>query len=442
VGRVHGTGSFVGDLRVVLGGTGFRRLFAVRLVSQAGDGLFQVALASLFFFSPERQSSPEAVAVAFAVLLLPFTIVGPWAGILLDRWRRRQVLLWANLLRAVGVLATASLVATTEPGLALYVLVLACLSVNRFLLAGLSASLPHVVPPDELVMANSVSPTSGSAAAFLGGAAGFALRPLVGAGDHGDALLLVGAAAVFTVGGLLALRIGPDDLGPDAPAAASLADRFRGVWAEVVAGARHVADRGTPAWALAAIGAHRLAYGLSFIATILLARNRLTEPGDTVAALALLGAVLAASGAGFVVAAVLTPVGTRRTGPSGWIVVCLAAAAVTEAVLVVALTVPLLLAAAFALGVTAQGAKISVDTIVQRDTDDAFRGRVFVLYDIVFNAAFVAAAAAAGVVVPDDGYSRVLYAGIAAWYGAAALAYRRTLPTPLPAPAGRRPPAR
>jgi hypothetical protein len=354
------------------------------------------------------------------------------------------VLLWANLLRAVGVLATATLIATTEPGLPLYVLVLTCLSVNRFLLAGLSASLPHVVPPHELVMANSVSPTSGSAAAFAGGAVGFALRPLVGAGDAGDAWLLAVAAAMFTVGGLLALRIGPDDLGPDAPepgspAAAPLARHVRGVTAELVAGARHVAERGSPAWALAAIGAHRLAYGLSFIATILLARNRLTEPGDTGAALALLGVVLAASGAGFVLAAVLTPVATRRTGPSGWIVVCLAAAAVTEAVLVVALTVPLLVAAAFVLGVAAQGAKISVDTIVQRDTDDAYRGRVFVLYDIVFNAAFVAAAAAAVVVVPDDGYSRVLYAGIAAWYGAAALAYRRTLPAPLPVPAYRRP---
>jgi hypothetical protein len=66
-----------------------------------------------------------------------------------------------------------------------------------------------------------------------------------------------------------------------------------------------------------------------------------------------------------------------------------------------------------------------VDTLVQRDADAAYRGRVFVLYDVVFNAALLAAAALAVLVVPDDGYSRTLYAAIAAWYAAVALAYRR-----------------
>ena len=37
----------------------------------------------------------------FAVLLLPYSLVGPFAGVLLDRWRRRQVLLWANVVRTV-----------------------------------------------------------------------------------------------------------------------------------------------------------------------------------------------------------------------------------------------------------------------------------------------------------------------------------------------------
>ena len=65
---------------------GFRRLLTVRLIGQFGDGLLQVALASFVFFSPERAASPERIAAGFAVLLLPFCLVGPFAGVLLDRW--------------------------------------------------------------------------------------------------------------------------------------------------------------------------------------------------------------------------------------------------------------------------------------------------------------------------------------------------------------------
>ena len=92
--------SFAGDLRAVVRHRDFRRLFATRLTSQAADGAFQAALASLFFFSPERQTSAGSVAAAFATLLLPYSLVGPFAGVLLDRWRRRQILVVANLLRA------------------------------------------------------------------------------------------------------------------------------------------------------------------------------------------------------------------------------------------------------------------------------------------------------------------------------------------------------
>ena len=67
----------------------YRHLMAVRLTGQAGDGIFQAGLASLFFFSPERQAAPAGVAFASAVLLLPFTVIGPWAGVLLDRRSRR-----------------------------------------------------------------------------------------------------------------------------------------------------------------------------------------------------------------------------------------------------------------------------------------------------------------------------------------------------------------
>src|SRR5262249_26247555 len=141
---------FIHDLRQVLRGRDFRRLFVTRLSSQAGDGAFQVGLASLFFFSPERAATATAAAVAFTVAVLPYTLGGPVGGVLLDLWPRRQVLLIANALRAVMVSGIAALVLAGQTGLILYVAVLACMSVNRFFLAGLGAALPHVVEPDEL----------------------------------------------------------------------------------------------------------------------------------------------------------------------------------------------------------------------------------------------------------------------------------------------------
>jgi MFS family permease len=96
-----------------------------------------------------------------------------------------------------------------------------------------------------------------------------------------------------------------------------------------------------------------------------------------------------------------------------------------QAVFVLWLPVPVALAGAVLLGLAVQGSKICVDAIVQREVDDGFRGRVFAFYDVVFNVAFVAAAACAALVVPADGYSPVLYGVIGALYAAAALGYGR-----------------
>jgi MFS family permease len=461
---VSGTGSFITDLRIVLRGRDFRRLFVTRLSSQTGDGAFQVALASLIFFSPERAATAREAALLLTVAVLPYTVIGPVAGVLLDLWPRRQVLVVVNAVRAVMVLGVAALVASGQTGPALYVLVLACMSVNRFFLAGLGASLPHVVPADELVMANAVSPTCGTMALMVGGGLALLGRRQLGAGDRTDALLLMMAAGWYLGSALLARRMAPDLLGPDrhpedpaglaAGLATGVATRLvtdlaaagqavgraaRGLLHDVGAGARHVRDRRPAAHALVAIGAHRFAFGISTIATLLLCRNYL-RPNDVDAGLALLTAVAAVTGAGIAVAAVLTPPVTRRIGAGRWIVLCFALAAVTESIFVWVLTEPLLYAGAFAIGLAAQGSKICVDSIVQTCVDDEFRGRAFSFYDVVFNAAFVAAAAFAATVVPSEGFSPGVYAIITGIYACTAIGYARAQRgTPAPAMSYARP---
>src|SRR5262249_56520486 len=86
-----------------------------------------------------------AAGAASAFVCLPCSLVGPFAGVFIDRWSRRQILVWSALLRAAFVVLTASLVASGRLGVPLYVSVLAVLGVNRFFLSSLSAALPHVV---------------------------------------------------------------------------------------------------------------------------------------------------------------------------------------------------------------------------------------------------------------------------------------------------------
>lgn len=415
--------SVLGDLRVIAVHREFRKLFAVRLVSQSGDGMFQVGLATLYFFAPESQTTATGVAAAFAVLLLPFTVVGPFAGVLLDRWRRRQVLLVGNLVRVVLAGTLAVLLGTVGVGPAVYVLTLVTLSINRFLLSALSAGLPHVVPRVQLLMANSVTPTLGAASAGLGGAVGLGLGRLVP-----DAAVLVAAAALFATASALALRLHRDQLGPDelvtpAELRAKVVDVAKGL----VRGARYLVHERTPALGLGAMAVHRFLFGAVFIASILISRNLLADPLDASAGLGVFATVLAASAAGFALAAVLTPVMHARITPAGWIVTCLGVAAVSQVALVVSVSRPVLLAAALLLGLAAQGAKIAVDTIVQGDTSDLYRGRAFALYDVLYNAAFVGAAALAAVALPDTGYSRVVFAALAGVYVLAALGFRAAM---------------
>jgi MFS family permease len=412
----------------LLRGRWFRRLFAVRMTSQLGDGVFQVALASYVIFSPERAPSPAAIAGTLAVVLLPFSALGPFVGVFLDRWSRRQVLAFSNAFRSVVVLVIAVAVAADLAGPLVIVLILVALSVNRFLLAGLSASLPHVVDPPDLIMANAVTPTSGTLASLAGLALGSGARILLEPveGVDGDVAVLLTAAFLYVVAVLLALRIPRAMLGPDYdPSRPAVREAASHVARGLVDGLQHLSHRRTAAHGLAAIGAHRFFFGISTVMLILLHRNYFNAPDEVDAAFSGLALAILVSGAGFVAAAFLTPFVTERITLRAWILTLLGTAAFTQLVPGALFTEPALLVSAFFLGVASQGIKICVDTLVQAGVDDAFRGRIFSLYDVIFNVTFVAAAAVAAVLLPFSGRSHVVLVLIALGYVATAFVYAR-----------------
>jgi MFS family permease len=406
-------------VRAMLAVPDFRRLLLVRLTGQGGDGLFQGALFGATFFNPEKATSAGEAAVAFATLLLPYSLVGPFAGVLLDRWSRQRVLVVANAARASLLVVLAVALARTGPTSAATVgLALLVVSLNRFVLSGLSASLPHVVDLRALVTANAFTTTLGTGAAAVGGFTSVGLRHLWGKGDVGAAWIATTAAGVYLGASWLASRIGRRLLGPDSPPlplGAALAVVARGL----VEGARHVNARRPARRALLAVATYRFFSGLLFVSTLLL----YTPHGYLHRGFAGLGQTLTAAVAGGLLAALVTPRVTRRTGTQLWILASFALAALVTGSLVPTYRHSILLLAGVGLGFAGQASKICVDTLLQESIEDDFRGRVFSFYDALFNVSFVSAAAAAAVIVPDDGRSLGVVALCTAGFGLTALLY-------------------
>lgn len=408
-------------MRALLSAPGFRRLLATRLSAQFGDGVLQAALAGTLVFDPQRAADPLAVATGFAVLLLPWSVVGPFAGVWLDRWSRRRVLVHAGVLRAGLVAVLALLVAAGTAGAPLLLTGLLLFSVARFVLSALSASLPHTTA--DLVAANALSTTSGAVAAVAGGATAIAVQQAAGlTGDGGYALVTLGAAGPYLLAAAVAAGFGHRALGPDDGAARASA---RQVLTGMAAGVRHVRARPPAVTALAVVTVHRLCLGLLTLMTLLYARAAAPAGGGLLG----VGAAVAAGAAGTLLAAVVTPRAVRRLGTARWVTLLLAAGGPLLAVLAWPFRPEGIALAAAVLGFLGQGVKICVDATLQRVVDDEVRGRVFSVYDTLVNVSYVLALLAAALLLPADGESRpALVAVGAAYLLAAVLGARSPLP--------------
>jgi hypothetical protein len=407
----------------------FRRLLATRLLSQFGDGVFQAALAGTVLFNPQRAAEPVDIAAGFAVLLLPYSLVGPFAGVWLDRWSRRQVLLRANVVRAALVAVVAALVLGGVEGTAFYVAGLAVFSVNRFVLSALSAGLPHTTDEPSLVSANALSTTSGGVSTVVGGGAAILALELTGSGNLGYAAVALAAAVPYLAAATVAGGFSRAHLGPDHMLASvhrSARDSVRDTVLGMVEGARHVAARPRAAAALLAIGVHRLCYGVFTLMTLLLYRNTF-ESGSGLFPTGILGLgqVVAAAALGTLLAAVVTPPVVRRIGTTHWIPLLLVGGGVAQLAIGLRFVPAAVVLVGLLLGFVAQAVKICVDTTLQETVEDDYRGRVFSVYDTLFNVTFVVALLLGALTLPPSGISAPMLVAVAVGYLVAAVTYAR-----------------
>ena len=383
-------------------GPNARRLLYVRLFGQAGDGILQTALATFVLFSPERAANPERIALSFAILLIPYSLVGPFVGLFIDSWSRRSILYRANILRVITMLAIAIVFTGHDANKTLAVLVLFSLGINRFIQAALAASVPHVVDESNLVGANALFPTLGTVAASLAVGLGIWLQRLIGNTDNLNAGLIVIGAVFAGIAAYFATTFAPNDvLGPHG-VTSEIKKEFRNAITGLSAGINRLAAAPDALRSMISVALQRAAFGTLTVTALLLARTVWNSSSDPEDAVTDFGYCAIAAGAGSFLAAIISAslINGRiervtKSMDERQSTIILIATFVTAAALIstvggfLSQTMRGILIAAFLLGCAGQFLKINSDTTIQRDIDDAHRGRVFSIFDMLINVSIV-----------------------------------------------------
>ena len=400
-----------------------RRLLALRWTGQLTDGIFQSALASFVLFSPERQPDAKSAAAAFAVVLLPYSVIGPLVGTILDRFSRQRIILLANLFRALTLIFIAGLVRNGATGIELTIFVLLAFGVNRLILAGLSAGLPLLLDttgPEgrtTLVSVNATAVTGGTVFVVIGGGIGIGIRNLLDVNwraDQADALLITISSITFFIAALLALLLKKTDLGPlpGEIKRESVAQAYR----EMIAAFRILRTIRDCFLGITATAIQRSGLTALTLMALLLNRNTFHDPNNPESGLAGFAFAITIAGIGITLGAILAPFGVARFGRHRWIRISLFASAILPIALAINQSQFFLVATGFFAGMAGQGVKVTNDALVQSKIIDQYRGRVFAVYDVVVNGGIVAGAIIAALILPPSGISPWLPGVIAVSY--------------------------
>ena len=378
----------------------FGLLMGVQFLAQAGDGLFQTAVAKAVAFGGqegfdvESASSVDELITIVLFLFVPYTLISPFLGVVIDRWDRRKLLFVSNVLRAilVGVIAVIGVQTTAEepvtgllgtevlPSALLFLTFMLTLACTRVVLATKSAALPMTLDGSSLVEANAVSQLGG--ALFQLGAAGLAF---VASSFLPAWPIVLAGGLVYGAAGLMAMLI--KKAGEPHPAG-RLGQEIARVARSIAAGVREVARTSKAAASISTYFWLRFLWSFTIVGVGFTARELVADKDLQVLILTggagAVGAVL-----GFVMAARLHE-SVRTTAR-----LVLAASAVAGLAVAILGGLEMKLSIAlltFFLGFGFFLGKISLDTMVQESLGDDFRGRAFSLYDIAYNLAWVLAA--------------------------------------------------
>jgi MFS family permease len=378
--------SLASYLRLVRGNRNFRRLWLAQIVSEIGDWFYTLSIYTLLLQLTGQASS---VALALVLQVLPQTFIGPTAGVVNDRLRRKHVMIAADVVRVFVVLAML-LVRSRSTVWLVYPLLLAETIMAAFFEPARSAVIPNIAARGEVLIANTLSSATWSVNLLIGASVG----GLVAAFFGRNAVFILNALS-FLVSAILIAGMHFSE--PHAESAAPLRPRDLVDFSPVLEGIRYVRNHRTllptvfakagelmigPSWVIFTVmGAHEFAVHW---------RNVDTARGAMLGMSILLGGRGLGALAGPLIAARWAGRRDRRLQLGilfGYLTIALGYGTLGSSRTV-------WMAAACAMLAHAGGSTVWVfsTTILQLHTDDRFRGRVFSA-DLGFSMLTIAAGA-------------------------------------------------
>jgi MFS family permease len=363
----------IGSKRDALRHADFRRLLAMRLVSQTADGFVQAALVASLAFSPEKATTASGFAVATAITIVPYSVIGPFAGVFIDRWSRRRIMVIAPLLRAAPVFLV--LFSPHGQPVLFYAGALWVISVNRFFLSTAQAVVPRLVPTEDLLSANSVATVGGTVALLVGVFVGGLAHDAVGNGT-----IVTVAAVMWVVTSMIATRIRADLRPHVLPEATELLRRqLKRVTYEFADGIVHIVRTPRAIGPIVSISVDQVGQGFILVLALVVFRERFKEG---------VGSFSWSIGAGGVgVLLGLLTVGRLDRRYRREMIVAGSFVIGGVALLLISPFINRwsVLLASFVVGLSFAWKKVPVDTMVQEAVPDGLRGRVFSVYDVIYN---------------------------------------------------------
>jgi MFS family permease len=401
--------------RTVLDSRDLRRLLGARMASQLAEGAFMAGVLQTVVFLPEQQSTLRDLAFATALTLLPFSLLQPVAGVFVDRWRRRRILVVVALLRA-GV--SPLMLAGADAVALVYITAFVVFSANRVFQTTTAAVIPRVLGSlgaeeladrrvtsegapkrgSQLFVANTLSSIAGTVALFGGVALGG--RVAVSAGI--PALLVLVCAA--WIGAALLSSFLSGSLAPRRPAGSPLRGELAAALADLGDGFRRIGV--TPG---ALIPILTVAVG-QFLQVLIIAVSLVVLKEGLDGGMATFSWLVAAGGAGVLLGFLTVGWLGRRLATSllNGAAFLLSAGGVVPPI--VSLGEGALVVGAMLLGPSYAWSRVPAHTLAQRAVPDRYRGRVFSAVDLGFNTARVLGAVAAVPLVPLLGVRATLVA--------------------------------
>jgi MFS family permease len=357
--------------RLVRTNRNFRRLWLAQIVSEIGDWFYTLAIYTLLLQLTGHASS---VALALVLQVLPQTFVGPTAGVVNDRLRRKHVMIAADLIRCFIVLA---MLLVRSPSIVwlVYPLLLAETSMVAFFEPARSAVIPNITTEADVLVANTMSSATWSVNLMISASIGGVVAAFFGR----DVVFILNALSFLVSAFLIS---GMKFVEPHAESAAPLRARDLVDFTPVLEGVRYIRSHPTLLPAVCA-KAGELMVGPSWVIFTVMGAREFAIHGRNINAAggAMLGmsVLLGGRGLGALVGPLISARWAGRNDRRLQMGILFGYLAIAAGYIALGASRTVLTAAACAMLAHAGGSTVWVfsTTLLQLHTDDRFRGRVF-----------------------------------------------------------------